>query len=431
MESVWSKSVELPNFESLNEDKKTDVLIIGGGITGILCAYMLKNAGLDCVVVEADRICRGVTQYTTAKITCQHGLLYDKIISEYGKDTAEGYYLAQNTALDKYKELCENIDCDFKTCSSFVYTRNDRKKLEKEVEALNKIGCTTDFYEKVPLPFSTKGAIEMKNQAQFNPLKFLSEISKELTIYENTKVTDLVPGGAVTNHGKIKAESIIVATHFPFLNKHGGYFLKLYQYRSYEIALNGAALFDDVYVDENDRGMSFRSYNGMLLVGGGGHRTGKNGGNWQELSDFAKKYYPKASEVGRWATQDCMSLDKIPYIGKYSKNTPNLYVATGFSKWGMTGSMTSAIILCDLICGKQNPYADIFSPQRRSLFPQLAINGAEAVLSLLTPTVPRCPHMGCALKYNKAEHTWDCPCHGSRFEKDGRLINNPATDDKK
>lgn len=431
MGNAWEESVKKPRFESLKGDLDTEVLIIGGGITGILCGYELWKAGVDYTIVEANEICSGVTHNTTAKITFHHGAIFHTMVDRFGEHTARLYVKAQNEALERYKELCKNIDCDFEVKDSYVYSLNNKAKIKREVLALRKLGIKADYVKELNLPFKTAGAVRVENQAQFNPLKFLSEISKELTIYENTKVTDLVPGGAVTNHGKIKAESIIVATHFPFLNKHGGYFLKLYQYRSYEIALNGAALFDDVYVDENDRGMSFRSYNGMLLVGGGGHRTGKNGGNWQELSDFAKKYYPKASEVGRWATQDCMSLDKIPYIGKYSKNTPNLYVATGFSKWGMTGSMTSAIILCDLICGKQNPYADIFSPQRRSLFPQLAINGAEAVLSLLTPTVPRCPHMGCALKYNKAEHTWDCPCHGSRFEKDGRLINNPATDDKK
>ena len=126
-----------------------------------------------------------------------------------------------------------------------------------------------------------------------------------------------------------------------------------------------------------------------------------------------------------------MTLDGVPYIGKYSKSTENLYVTTGFNKWGMTNALVSAGILRDMVLGMQNPYADVFSPSRSIFHPQLAINAAESIINLLTPTAPRCPHLGCALKYNKAEHSWDCPCHGSRFTEDGKLIDNPATDDKK
>ena len=186
-----------------------------------------------------------------------------------------------------------------------------------------------------------------------------------------------------------------------------------------------------MYLDEAEKGMSFRNYGNRLLLGGGSHRTGKRGGNWEELSDFAAQYYPNAKEVGRWATQDCMSLDGIPYIGQYSRRTPHLYVATGFNKWGMTSSMVAADLLTDRITGKCNPYASVFSPSRSMLHPQLLANTAEALLGWLTPTVPRCPHLGCALKYNSQEHTWDCSCHGSRFTENGRLIDNPATGDKK
>jgi len=122
-----------------------------------------------------------------------------------------------------------------------------------------------------------------------------------------------------------------------------------------------------------------------------------------------------------------MTLDDVPYIGRYSKNTPGLYVAAGFNKWGMTSSMAAALVLTDLITGKENPYAGVFSPSRSMLRPQLALNAMEAAVDLLTPTAPRCPHMGCALKWNGAERSWDCPCHGSRFREGGKLIDNPAT----
>ena len=188
---------------------------------------------------------------------------------------------------------------------------------------------------------------------------------------------------------------------------------------------------DGMYVDEANTGLSFRSYGDLLLLGGGGHRTGKKGGCWQELEDFVKKHYKNAEIVGKWATQDCMTLDDIPYIGQYSKSTPDVFVATGFNKWGMTNAMVAADILCDLVRGKSNPYVTVFDPSRTVLHPQLVLNAFESTVGLLTPTAPRCPHLGCALKYNKAEHTWDCPCHGSRFTENGELIDNPATDDKK
>ena len=186
-----------------------------------------------------------------------------------------------------------------------------------------------------------------------------------------------------------------------------------------------------MYLDEAENGLSFRSHNGRLILGGGGHRTGKQGGSWQELEAFAAAHYPDANITHRWATQDCMTLDGMPYIGQYSANTPNLYVATGFNKWGMTGSMASALLLTDLILGKPNPYAGLFSPSRSMLHPQLGINMLESAKNLLTPTAPRCPHLGCALKWNPQEHSWDCPCHGSRFTAEGELIDNPATGDLK
>ena len=220
-----------------------------------------------------------------------------------------------------------------------------------------------------------------------------------------------------------------MATHFPFLNRHGSYFLKMYQHRSYVLALEHAANVGGMYVDEAAEGLSFRNAQGMLLLGGGSHRTGKQGGGWRELEAFAKRHYPRAHIRYRWAAQDCMTLDGVPYIGPYSARTENLYVATGFNKWGMTSAMAAAMLLTDMVQGKRPDDAPVFSPSRSMLRPQLALNALEAAASLLTPTAPRCPHMGCALKWNSQEHTWDCPCHGSRFTKKGKCIDNPATGD--
>ncbi len=431
MQSVWEKSASNAKFESLPGSCSTDVLIIGGGIAGILCAYKLKNAGVDFILTEAAEICGGITKNTTAKITLGHGLIYDKLIKRFGEDKARLYLEAQIIAEKEYAILCRNIDCDYEVKDSYVYSLDNRGKIQKEVAALNKLGVKAELSDASELPFKVAGAIRVQGQAQLHPLKFLYEIARELSIFENTKVVELKPYSAVTNRGEIRFKRLIIATHFPMLNKHGAYFLKLYQHRSYVLALKGAPFVDGMYVDESDAGLSFRNCGDLLLLGGGGHRTGKQGRCWQELEEFAAKYYRGTKEIGRWATQDCMSLDGVPYIGQYSKSTPDTFVATGFNKWGMTNAMVAADILCDLVQGKHSPYTAVFDPSRTILRSQLAVNAFESAIGILTPTTPRCPHLGCALKYNRAEHTWDCPCHGSRFTESGELIDNPATDDKR
>lgn len=431
MDSIWLQTAQLPTFNSLRSDLKTDVLVIGGGMAGLLCAYKLTRAGVDCALVEADRIGCGVTKNTTAKITSQHGLIYDKLIRQFGADRARLYLEANQRALEEYRALCRTIDCGFEEKDAFVYSLDSREKLDRELNALERLGFGAEFQPDLPLPFPTAGAVKFKNQAQFHPLKFIASIAGELRIFEHTKVLELGPGKAVTTGGTVSADKLIVATHFPMLNKHGGYFLKLYQHRSYVLALKNAPDVRGMYLDEDEKGLSFRNYGDLLLLGGGSHRTGKQGGNWTELERFARHCYPDARTADRWAAQDCMTLDGVPYVGPYSKRTRGLYVATGFNKWGMTSSMAAAAVLTDLILDRKNPCAELFSPSRTMLRPQLAVNALQSALGLLTPTVPRCPHMGCALKYNAAEHSWDCPCHGSRFGEDGALIDNPATDDRK
>lgn len=430
MKSIWTDTVELSHFPTLNEDLNTDVLIIGGGMAGILCAYMLNKASVSYALVEADKICGGVTRNTTAKITSQHGLIYDKLIHEFGVEKAKMYLDANEEAGKIYQQLCKNIDCDYEVKDSYAYSCDDKECIEKELKALEAIGYNAEYAHALLLPFETKGAVKFNNQAQFNPLKFISGIVKDLNIYENTKVTELGECTAKTDCGTIHADKIVVATHFPILNKHGAYFIKMYQERSYVLALENAANVEGMYIDANGKGLSFRNYDKYLLLGGGGHRTGKDGGKWQELSRCAREYYPDAVEKYRFATQDCMSIDNVPYIGLYGKKTRGLYVATGFNKWGMTSSMISALIIRDMICGKDNEFASVFIQPRKIMRPQLFVNMGEAVKNMLTYSKRRCPHLGCALKWNKEERTWDCACHGSRFEESGKLINNPANDDK-
>ena len=427
--SVWERDTPLLEHPTLSEEIRTDVLVIGGGLTGLLTAYKLRERGVDVTLVEKDRICAATTARTTAKITAQHGLVYHKLLRTLGEEGAGQYYRTNGDAAAELKALCRKFAVPLEEKGNFVYSTS-RQKLERELYALQKLGIPAIFEEAPPLPLSVAGAVGIPEQAQLHPLKLAACLAGDLRIFEHSRVTELVGTTAVTEHGRIRAEKIIVATHFPFLNKHGSYFLKLYQHRSYLLALEHAVHLDAMYVDDDQKGMSFSSFGGTLLLGGGGHRTGKRGGGWQELRDFANVHYPDARELAHWAAQDTMSLDGIPYIGRYCANTPDLYVAAGFNKWGMTGSMVSAQLLTDLILGIRND-AGIFSPSRSILKPRLLLNCAETAANFLIPTTRRCPHLGCALKYNPEEHSWDCPCHGSRFSESGKVLDNPANGDLK
>jgi len=430
MESLWQHSIKLPAFDSLQREISTDVLVIGGGLAGLLTAYKLTENGIDCVLVEKDCIANATSAHTTAKITAQHGFIYHKILKSYGKEYAKAYYTANHNAAESLLCLCNQVSCKTELKDNFVYS-TDAYETDKELEALEQIGIPVLYKDDVPIPIKTSGAIGFANEAQFNPLELVEHISKELKIFENTKVVEMVGTTAVTDKGKIKAKKVVVATHFPFINKHGSYFLKLYQHRSYIIALENAPKLREMYVDNNKKGLSFSSFGDLLLLGGGGHRTGKNGGCYNELYRIKEKHYKDARMVFRWAAQDTISLDGIPYFGNYSKSTPDLYVITGFNKWGMTSSMVGADIICSDILCKPKEYAQVFSPSRSILKPQLLLNGFESIKNLITPTAKRCPHLGCALKYNHTEHSWDCACHGSRFDEKGSVLNGPANGDIK
>lgn len=429
MDSIWNEDARLPQFGKLEGDAATDVLIIGGGMAGILCAYFLQAEHTKYMLVEKNRICAGITRNTTAKITSQHGLIYHKLLKSAGTEKARMYLDANQDAVHRYTRLCEKADCDFEKKTAYVYAKDTPEILEQEAEALSQLGFYAQITHADALPFQTAGAIGFTDQAQFHPLKFISKIAQGLHIYENTFVKELAKGAAVTERGKITFQKLIIATHFPIDNKHGLYPLKMYQDRSYVIALENAPQIDGMYIDEAPDGLSLRNYKNFLFLGGGRHRTGKNGMNWEHPRNCARLYYPNVEERYYWAAQDCMTLDGIPYIGPYSRSMPECYVATGFNKWGMTASMISAVLLTDMILGKENPFAPVFHPSRTMRKPQLFVNCFEAASNLLTLSSKRCPHMGCALRWNKAEHSWDCPCHGSRFDRFGKLLDNPSNGD--
>ncbi len=428
-ESIWGRNDILPHFPNLEGNLKTDVLIVGGGLVGLLCAWQLKQEGVDCALIEADRICGGVSRKTTAKITAQHGLIYSRLYKEFGPETAKRYYEVSTQAMNRLREAAEGADCNLETRDNYIYASRCLSRLEDEWDVLDDLKIPAEYRSTADLPIPVLGAIRFPDQAQFHPLKFAAHISKDLQIYEETAAKEFASGRVTTARGTIAASKIIVATHFPILNKHGGYFLKLYQSRSYVLALEGAEPVNGMYLGAEKDGFSFRQSGKYLLLGGGGHRTGSKTEGWEPLYALARQYYPKAAVAAKWAAQDCMTLDGIPYIGPYGRNTPGLYVAAGFNKWGMTGSMLSAMVLSDLVQERESEFADLVSPRRSWQRKQLAVNGIESCMNLLRPTVPRCPHLGCALKWNPRERSWDCPCHGSRFDAEGKLLDNPATGD--
>ncbi len=426
MKSIWNESVNFPEFQALKGDISAEIVVIGGGICGLLTAYFLKNSGVDCVVLEANRIANGTTMNTTAKITSQHGLIFADMVKRFGREKTALYLKANESAINNYKQLSKKYPCDFEIKPSFVYSQNDRKKLENEVLALNKVGFKAEFVENLPLPVKAVGGVSFKNQAQFNPIKLLNEIVKDLKIYENSRVLKIQNNTAICENGIVKAEKIIITTHFPFIDKYGLYFLKMYQSRSYVLALENAPDFKGMYVDENDKGLSFRNYGNVLLLGGYGHRTGKGECGFDALRKFAYKNFADCKIKYRFATQDCKTLDDIPYIGYYWGYKDNLLVATGFNKWGMTSSMVAAQILCDMVLGRENEYAEIFSPSRSIFRKQLLINCGEAVSGLVGFSKKRCTHLGCKLEWNNQEKSWDCSCHGSRFSNNGEILDGPA-----
>lgn len=472
MKSIWDESCKFDKREELKGDIKTDILIVGAGITGILIGYFLKQNGREVVLIDKSEIASGNTRNTTAKITSQHDLIYDTLIKEFGEEKAKQYADANELAIRKYKEIIEErkIDCDFKEVPAYIYSLNEVDKIIKEVEAAKKLGIDAEFIEKVDIPLDIKGAIKFNNQGQFNPLKFLKDISKELVIYENTRAIKIEENLVSTDKGNIEANHIVIATHYPIMNAPGYYFMKMHQERSYVIALENVESIKGMYIDYEKQGYSFRSYKGLLLLGGISQRTGENenGGSYDELRKFAKEIYPNSKEKYHWSAQDCITIDGIPYIGRYSNSTPNIYVATGFNKWGMTSAMVSAMIISDFILGNENKFSEIFSPKRFDL--SLSINNiandlVETAKNFIAQKISipsseiehiknghagiveyngqkvgvykdkqgkefivstKCVHLGCELHWNADELTWDCPCHGSRFDYRGNLIDSPA-----
>lgn len=489
MQSYWEEERKNhKEYESLNNNLNVSVCVIGGGLTGLSTAYYLSN-NTSVAVIERNKICGSTSGKNTGKITSQHGIFYKYLIDSQGKEYAKKYLEANEKAINNIERIVdkEKIDCDFERENAYVFTKKETEvdKLKDEQKAVDKINRGLCKFVKITeLPMEISGAIEFENQAKFHPLKYgygLADciLKNNGRIFENSQVTDIKKENGkyavYANKNKIVADYVVITTRYPFMKVPGYYFLKMYQSTSYAIIVDPKKeLFSGMYINYEVPNISFRTINDghrkLLLAVGYDYKTGtenlKDG--YSRLESTVRKMYPDADVLYKWSAEDCITLDKIPYIGEYSTMMPNVYVATGFNKWGLTSSNVAANIISDEILGINNEYIDVFRAKRvepiknreeignmlkeanKSIFlskfkiPQVELDdikmGEGKIIEVNKKKVgvykanngqifkvrPICTHLGCELYFNNIDKVWECPCHGSKFTYDGKSIEVPS-----
>ncbi len=489
-EPYWRESVELPAFSPLTDNIDVDVAIVGGGIAGLTAAYILSKSGKKVAVIEANKLLNGTTGHTTAKVTAQHGLFYDELIQHFGEEFARKYYKANSEAIQFVRDTVKNeqVECDLTTEDAHVYSQTEKydKKVRKEYEAYQTLGIEGDLINTLPVNIPIKSAVVMKNQAQFHPLKYFKKLIDSITqnggqIFEGTVAKDIKENtstSVVTKDGyHVHSQKVLVCTHFPFYDGMGFYFTRMYAERSYILGVKTKKEYPGgLYINAENPTRSLRyttTKDGekLVLVSGDNHKTGQGEDtleHYRALEEFTEEVLGIDEIPYRWSAQDLYTLDKVPYIGQLNKNHPSVFVATGFKKWGMTSGTLSGQLLSDLVLGNHNLYKDVFDPSRFVADPSLKkffkhnldvaghfikgklenptrhlddiqngeagitiVNGQRAgafrdengTLHLVDTT---CTHLGCEVEWNHGDHTWDCPCHGSRFNITGDVIEGPA-----
>ncbi|MGM9971226.1 MAG: FAD-dependent oxidoreductase [Anaeroplasmataceae bacterium] len=422
----WDEAIK--KYKALDKNIKTDVLVVGGGLAGVLTAYRLAIKGYSVVLVEKDELGSHRTIKTTAVITALQDVYYSDLCKNIGDNKTKLFLEANMSAIEEYKKLSLEYSFDFEEVNSYKYS-NDLKKLNDEIKTLTKLGYEANL---VNFKFNMLNidAIEFKNQGQMNPMKLIDELTSTFHVYEHSMVHKIKDNMAFIGDYYIEANKIIITTGYPFFRWRGGFFMKLTQRKSYVLAIKTDDKSMHNGVGGNDKDLYFRSYKDYLLVGGNDTNSGKRDGGFNKIEDYARMYYPNSIVENRWINQDTVSLDGMPYIGKL-RYLNDVYVATGFNLWGMTGAMISSMVIANSVCGIKNPYQKLFSIYRRMLFMPLLKNIGKAIVGLVTPKTLRCSHMGCVLVWNNKELCYECPCHGSRYDYDGKVIENPAMSDKK
>lgn len=492
--SLWLKDGISNSFKSMEADEICDVLIVGAGVAGITTAYMLSDSGKSVILIDKDIPLNLTTGNTTAKFTFQHGVNYNSIIENQGLENAKLYYDAQIEAMNFVENLVfdNNIPCDFKKTYAMVYAENesDFKEIMKEYHAYKKLNIPCELVEEVPYGLKGVGGLKVEDQIVLNPVKYceflLSQLSnKNIKVYEKTNVVDTINNGEriviTTDSGKrIQTNKLVVATGYPYYDAGGLFFTRLEASRSYLTAYANVDASEGMLISNSSSAHSIRFSNtdgiNYLLIGGGAHKVGQEDSamkSYEDLILFAKNNFNTSNLSYRWSAQDYESLDKIPYIGQITDHHKNVFVATGFKKWGMTNGTFAGLLISSLINNLDSKYTELFKPSRgevkENIGTLLSVNlnvakelikgkiakdevelkdihidtggiikfkgkrtGAyrdqNGTLHLVDST---CTHLGCELEYNNAERTFDCPCHGSRFNYEGKVIEGPANKDLK
>ncbi len=487
--SFWVATSPSSSYRPLGADLSVDVAVVGAGIVGITAAVLLRAAGREVALIEADRVAAGVTGHTTAKVTSLHTLIYEELTRTFGEDAARHYGEANEAGLAELRRLVgeHGIDCELEVTSAhtFAAVEEDVEAVEREVAAALTLGLPASHLADPPVPFPTFGAVRFDRQAQFHPRKYLLALVEQFhtaggLVYEQSRVVDIDAGRPcrLTSQAGhvVTATDVIVATHAPILDT------KLLParasvHRGYAMAIEaGEQLPEGMFISASSPSHSVRAapYEGreVLIVSGEGHPVGEPGeqgasANWQQLERWAINDLGAGQVLYRWSTQDLYSLDRLPFIGALDKRS-RIFTATGFGGWGMTGGTAAAMLLRDLVEEIENPWADLFSPGRFELkaVPALVGKGAHDARRLVADRLGRdgddlaevaagsgrivngegeklavsrtrdgslravsavCTHLGCIVSWNDAEHSWDCPCHGSRFAPSGAVLHGPAT----
>jgi glycine/D-amino acid oxidase-like deaminating enzyme/nitrite reductase/ring-hydroxylating ferredoxin subunit len=490
--SYWVDSTTYPSFDPLTEDIDVDVAIVGGGIVGITTAYMLMHEGKRVALLEMDKLVRGTTGYTTAKVTSGHNVIYSELESKHGSDTAKAYAQANQWALNWISEIVERekIDCDFERKANYVHTEDPAQvaTLQEEVSAARRAGLPASFVTDTTLPFAIEGAVKLDDQAQFHPRKYLAYLIDQLTqngalIFEDTRVTGVNEDDRCTvetANADIHADHVVVATNYPFIDR-ALMFPRIHPKRSYVVAgpIDPGKAPDGMFISAESPTRSIRTtpHNGsrLLLVGGNGHNVGQKHDTKAEYADlegWMRERFGISEVTNRWATQDGVTVDMLPYAGTARRSSKNVYTATGFGKWGMTNGTTSAAVITDAILDRVNQFAPLYDPHRLTVkesastfakenakiaakwFGDRIRHPQQKSVSELQPgeacvegigldqvaaykdetgvvhaVSAVCTHLGCIVNWNPAEKTWDCPCHGSRFDTQGGVLQGPATKD--
>lgn len=494
--SWWMTSTHRTAYPSLSDgDADVDVAVLGGGIAGLTTAYALAREGRrDVLVVEAGRIVEGVTGYTTAKVSVAHNLVYADLVDRFDAATARGYAESQSAALHWVREAVqrERIDCELETVPSLVYTESsdERSSIESEVAAARACGLAAELVTDSPLPYPISAGVRLADQAQFHPRKYLLALAERFVaaggrIAEGTRALDVTPGEPCvveTDHGQVRAREVVVATHYPFLDR-GLLFSRLAPYRDLVVAAAVDADRDPGVIaistgaepggTHSVRTAPLDEGRRLLVVTGGQYKTGTTSDvqtQYEHLAEWVRDRFPGAEVTHHWSTQDTSSVDRLPYVGRLPNSGDHVWVATGFSAWGMTGGTLAGTLLTDLLQGRASRWAEMYDPGRADLGPSvkevvkenlgvakelvkgvataevgspdaLALGQAGVFLGrhgrtaafrdesgLVHAVSARCTHLGCTVRFNNAERSWDCPCHGSRFALDGSVLQGPAVE---